>query len=106
MLENEQFCIDLSGSNFDSTSVFDVFEVKIYDDTNDIPGSLYCRKFNSLESAKKAIRYFVYKSISIDSLKFWITINTYDIETFNLVDFRCMSMTYYANLIFNKKEVD
>lgn len=104
MLENNQIFNDLIGSIFDSTSVFDLFEVEIYDNTNDVP--LFCRKFNSLESAKRAIRCFVYKSNSIDSLKFWITINIYDIETFNLVDFRSMSMTYYANCIFNKKEVD
>ena len=106
MLDNEQFCSDLSGSIFDSSFVFDLFEVEIYDYKDDIPVFLYRRKFNSLEGARNAIRYFVYKSISIESLKFWITINTYNIETFKLVDFRCMSMTYYANCIFNKKEVD
>lgn len=87
----------MSESNFNS-SVFDLYQVEIYDGTNVV----YRRKFPTLASAKNAIRYFVRNSLSIDSFKFWITIYTYDIDTFNCIDFRGLDMSYFANNIFKK----
>ena len=84
------------------SSVFDLYQVEICDEANGVPLTLYERKFPTFESAKNAIRYFVGKRLSIDSLKFWITIYTYDIETFNCLDFHGVSMTYFANYIFKK----
>ena len=106
MSKKEKCCIDLSCSyNFDSTSYFNLYQVEIYDESNGFPISLYQRKFSSLDNAKCAIRYFVSKSISIDSLKFWVTTYTYEIETFRCVDYSGISLTWYARNIFKNKEV-
>lgn len=106
MSKKEKCCIDLSGSyNFDSTSFFNLYLVEIYDESNGLPIPLFQRKVSSLGNAKCAIRYFVSKSISIDSLNFWVTIYTYEIETFKCVDYRGISFNWYARNIFKNKEV-
>lgn len=81
-------------------STFSLYDVEIYD--FDFPFCCYEEKFDSLSSAKNAIKSFLSNCDKIDLLSFWITVYIYDIDNFQCVDFYRISINSFANKYYRR----